>query len=86
VSNDFVTTSCPSNTTLAFQPALKCGCLGPFRGVLAGFVVKSKHGCFLLMLRNLTKEDPPLNTAGNYNRQLHDNGGMSTIVAQMDRF
>ena len=33
-----------------------------------------------LMLRNLTKEDPPLNTAGNYNRQLHDNGGMSTIV------
>ena len=33
-----------------------------------------------VMIRNLTKEDPPLNTAGNFNRQLHSNLGMQTIV------
>ena len=33
-----------------------------------------------LMLRNFTKEDPPLTANGSYNRAIHDNAGMSTIV------
>ncbi|MDB4836655.1 TonB-dependent receptor [Gammaproteobacteria bacterium] len=33
-----------------------------------------------VMIRNLTKEDPPLNTSGDFNRQIHSNLGMQTIV------
>ena len=33
-----------------------------------------------VMIINLTKEDPPLNTSGDFNRQIHSNLGMQTIV------
>jgi hypothetical protein len=33
-----------------------------------------------VMIRNLTKEDPPLNTSGDFNRSIHSNLGMQTIV------
>ena len=32
-----------------------------------------------LMSRNLTKEDPPLNSSGEFNRAIHPNLGMSMI-------
>jgi outer membrane receptor protein involved in Fe transport len=31
-------------------------------------------------VRNLTKEDPPLSQAGEYNRFIHNNLGMQTFV------
>ena len=69
-----------NNTSATYEPEGKVDSFG-IVNLRSIYEVPGVDGLKVsLMLRNLTKEDPPLNTAGNYNRQLHDNGGMSTIV------
>ena len=69
-----------NNTSATYQPEGKVDSYGVvnLRGT---YTVPGVDGLSVsVMLRNVTKEDPPLNSAGNYNRELHDNLGMSTII------